>query len=61
MLTDKLNKADEIIDKLGNENTSLKRDLTRVKESPSTQQRTYGGGSNVYGGSTYGPSRADRT
>jgi len=37
MLTDKLNKADEIIDKLGNENTSLKRDLTRVKDIPGTQ------------------------
>lgn len=58
MLTDKLNKADEIIDKLGNENTSLKRDLTRVKDSPTT---AYGSGSNVYGGSTYGPSRVDRS
>lgn len=37
MLTDKLNKADEIIDKLGNENTSLKRDITRVKDSPTNQ------------------------
>ena len=47
MLTDKLNKADEIINKLGKENTNLKRDLTRVKDSPSTQLITYGGGSNV--------------
>ena len=58
MLNDKLNKADEIIDKLGNENTNLKRDITRVKESPTTQ---YGSGSNVYTGTTYAPRRVDST
>jgi len=32
-LNDKLRKADEIIDKLGNENNSLKRDLNTSKQS----------------------------
>lgn len=64
-LTDKLEKADEIIDKLGNENNTLRRDLSRAKETSTQEKSSYGnngyGGSNVYSGGSFTAGKVDRT
>jgi len=60
-LTDKLRKADEIIDKLGSENNGLKRELTTAKQSRVEDKNSYGSGSNVYASNSYGTAKVDRT
>ena len=55
-MSDKLKKADEIIDKIGSENNGLKRDLTTAK-SRVEERANYESRSNVYSG----PAKVDRT
>lgn len=59
-LAGKLKQADEVIDKIGNENNQLKREVSRARESGNQERSSYPA-NNGFSGSSYGSVKVDRT